>query len=154
MVAIPSQIVSLTIVYSTVYSGGDQTKHQRSASLAVGRGIQRWPVNSPQKLPVTRKMFPFDDIIIIKTAHIRLLTITTYIAILANLHHMCKFKRPTKHHFPNDLFDVLILSLFDLKLQSLRLFVCYSSLHTDSVTWKLQSWYRLAKTLTIYNTAH
>ena len=28
-------------------------------------GIYRWPVNSPYKLPVTRKMFSFDDIIMI-----------------------------------------------------------------------------------------
>ena len=34
-----------------------------SASLAFVRGIHRWPVNSPQKWPVTRKMFPFDDVI-------------------------------------------------------------------------------------------
>ena len=27
------------------------------------RGIHRWPVNSPHKGPVTRKMFPFDDVI-------------------------------------------------------------------------------------------
>ena len=27
------------------------------------RGIHRWPVNSPHKWPVARKMFPFDDII-------------------------------------------------------------------------------------------
>ena len=27
------------------------------------RGISRWPVNSPHKGPVTRKMFPFDDVI-------------------------------------------------------------------------------------------
>ena len=27
------------------------------------RGIHRWPVNSPHKRPVTRKMFPFDDVI-------------------------------------------------------------------------------------------
>ena len=26
-------------------------------------GIHRWPVNSPHKGPVTRKMFPFDDVI-------------------------------------------------------------------------------------------
>ena len=37
--------------------------HQSSASLAFVRGIHRWPVNSPHKLPVTRKMFPFDDVI-------------------------------------------------------------------------------------------
>ena len=58
-----SQITSLTIVYSTVYSGPDQTKHQSSASLAFVWGIHRGPVNSPQKWPVTRKMFPFDDVI-------------------------------------------------------------------------------------------
>ena len=27
------------------------------------RGIHRWPVNSPHKWPVTRNMFPFDDVI-------------------------------------------------------------------------------------------
>ena len=63
MGAIVSQITSLTIVYSTVYSGADQRKHESSASLAFVRGIHRGPVNSPHKWPVTRKMFPFDDII-------------------------------------------------------------------------------------------
>ena len=58
-----SQITSLTIVYSTVYSGADQRRHQSSASLAFVRGIHRWPMNSPHKGPVTRKMFPFDDVI-------------------------------------------------------------------------------------------
>ena len=48
-----SQITSLAIVYSTVYSDADQKKHQSSASLAFVRGIH----------PVTRKMFPFDDVI-------------------------------------------------------------------------------------------
>ena len=59
----PSQITSLTIVYSTIYSGTDQRKHKSSASLAFVRGIHWWPVNSPQKGPVTWKMFPFDDVI-------------------------------------------------------------------------------------------
>ena len=58
-----SQITSLTILYSTVYSGADQIKLQSSASLAFVRGIHRGPVNSPHKRPVTRKMFPFDDAI-------------------------------------------------------------------------------------------
>ena len=65
MSAMASQITSLTIVYSTVYSGTDQRKHQSSASLAFVRGIHRWPVNSPHKGPVTRKMFSFDDVIMI-----------------------------------------------------------------------------------------
>ena len=33
-------------------------------SLAFVRGIQRWPVNSPHKGPVTRKMLLFDDVTI------------------------------------------------------------------------------------------
>ena len=41
-----------------------QKKHQSSASLAFVRGIHRLPVNSPHKRPVTRKMFPFNDVII------------------------------------------------------------------------------------------
>ena len=63
--AIASQITSLTIVYSIVYSDTDQRKHQSSASLAFVWGIHRGPVNSPHKWPVTRKMFPFDDVIMI-----------------------------------------------------------------------------------------
>ena len=47
--AIASQITSLTIVYSTVYSNADQRKHQSSASVAFVRGIHRSPVNSPHK---------------------------------------------------------------------------------------------------------
>ena len=65
MSAMASQITSLTIVYSTVYSGADQRKHQSSASLAFVQGIHWGPVNSPHKGPVTRKMFPFDDVIMI-----------------------------------------------------------------------------------------
>ena len=41
MDAIVSQITSLRIVYSTVYSSVDQTKYQISASLAFVRGIHR-----------------------------------------------------------------------------------------------------------------
>ena len=60
-----SKITSLTIVYSIVYSGANQRKHQSSLSLAFVRGIHRWPMNSPPKGPVTRKMFPFDYVILI-----------------------------------------------------------------------------------------
>ena len=64
--AMAAQITSLMTVYSTVYSGTDDRKYQRSASLAFVRWIHRWPVNSPHKGPVTRKMFPFDDVIMTK----------------------------------------------------------------------------------------
>ena len=63
MGAIASQITSLTVVYSTVCSDAEQRKHQSSASLAFVRGIHRGPVNPPHKWPVTRKMFPFDYVI-------------------------------------------------------------------------------------------
>ena len=54
-----SQIISLTIVYSAIYSDTDQRKHQSSASLAFV------PVNSPHKWPVTRKIFPSDEVIML-----------------------------------------------------------------------------------------
>ena len=63
--AIASQITGLTIVYSTFYSGADQRKHKSSTSLAFVWGIHRGPVNSPHKWPVTRKIFPFDDVIMV-----------------------------------------------------------------------------------------
>ena len=61
MGAIASLITSLTVVYSAVYSDADQRKHQNFASLAFVRGIHR----EPHKWPVTRKMVPFDDVIMI-----------------------------------------------------------------------------------------
>ena len=78
MGAMASQITGLMIVYSTVYSGADQRKHRSSASLAFVRGIHRWPVNSPHKEPVMRKMFPFDDVIM-KQLH-----------IWKNTYHICQ----------------------------------------------------------------
>ena len=65
MSVMASQITSLTIVYSTVYQRADQRKNQSSASLAFVREIHRWPVNPPHKGSVTRKIFPFDDVVII-----------------------------------------------------------------------------------------
>ena len=58
-----SQIMGVSIVFSIVYSGVDQIKHQNSASLAFVGGIHRWPVNSPHKRSGTRKMFLIDDTI-------------------------------------------------------------------------------------------
>ena len=57
MGAMAPRITSLTIVY-----GADERKHQSSVSLAFVPGIRRWPVNSPHKWTVTRKLFPFDDV--------------------------------------------------------------------------------------------
>ena len=53
MSVMTSQITSLTIVYLNVYWGSYQRKHQSSM------------VNSQHKGPATRKMFSFDDVIMI-----------------------------------------------------------------------------------------
>ena len=65
MNAMAFQITGVSFVCSTICSGADKEKHQASGSLAVERGIHRWPVDSPHKGPVTRKMFPFDDVIML-----------------------------------------------------------------------------------------
>ena len=49
-----------------VCSGADQRKHKSSGLLAFVSGIHRWPEDSPYKRPVTRKMFPLDDVIMIR----------------------------------------------------------------------------------------
>ena len=63
MGAMASRITCVSVVCSNVCSGAHQRKHQSSSSLAVVRGIHRWLVNSSHKGPVTRKMLPFNDII-------------------------------------------------------------------------------------------
>ena len=44
------QVTSLIIVYSTVYLGADQIKHQSSAPLAFVRGIHRGEVEAMEHL--------------------------------------------------------------------------------------------------------
>ena len=76
--AIVSHITSLTIVYWLVFSNKAQIKDNikvpRHWPLWEEFNGNRWiplPVNSPHKGPVTRKMFPFDDVIMYETlAHL------------------------------------------------------------------------------------
>ena len=63
MSVLASQITSISTVCSFVCSGVHKRKHQNSASLAFVRVIHLWPMDSPRKGPVTRKMFPFDHVI-------------------------------------------------------------------------------------------
>ena len=63
MSTMTSQITSISTVCSVICSGKLQRKHQSSASLAFLRGINQWLVDSPNGGPVTRKMFPLDDVI-------------------------------------------------------------------------------------------
>ena len=58
-----SEITSVSIVYWNICSNVDQRKRQSSASLAFGGAIHRWPGNYSHKGPVTRKIFPFDDVL-------------------------------------------------------------------------------------------
>ena len=123
MSAMVSQITSLTIVYSTVYSGADQRRHQSSASLAFVRGIHRWPVNSPHKGPVTRKMFPFDDVIVISNIGKPRPSITS-IPVAQSFWHMAWSTSHTEKNKPNlrDLIAATGLVIL-LKLDSNRRFV-------------------------------
>ena len=120
MGAMASQITRLTIVYSTVYSDADQRKHPISASLAFVRGIHRWLVNSPHKWPATRKMFPFDDVIMIfyKGSHIQSVTVQC----LTN--SICKYFQT---HVSNmlKLINTLNLSVAHLTLNSMYIFLAY-----------------------------
>ena len=63
MRAMASQVPSVSIAHSNVCFGTAQRKHPSSASLAFVRGIHRLPLNSLHKGSVTRKRFPFDDVI-------------------------------------------------------------------------------------------
>ena len=65
MSAMSSQMTSLTSVYESVYSRrrSKKTSKLRVTGLSAVRGIHVGPVNSLHKWPVTRKMFPFDDVI-------------------------------------------------------------------------------------------
>ena len=56
------QITGASIVYWAGCSGANERKHQSSASLPFVWGIDRWPVNSPHKGSVARKMIPCDAI--------------------------------------------------------------------------------------------
>ena len=62
-----SQIISLTIVYSTIYSGADKKKHQSSTSPVTGE--------FPAQMASNAEMFPFDDVIMAdyKIKHVALI---------------------------------------------------------------------------------
>ena len=126
---IASQITSLTIVYSTVYSDADQRKHQSSTSLAFVRGIHRPVIH---KWPVTRKMFPFDDVIafvvLCVIVDISLVIVYSYdtpicilhgcfidiwsIARTCTIHHVVNSFSPGQNgrHFADDVFRCILVN--------------------------------------------
>ena len=58
--------------FLNLYSDTDQRKNQSFTSLAFVRGIHRKPVNFQHKWPVTRKLFPIDDVIMPRIASLAL----------------------------------------------------------------------------------
>ena len=63
MSAMASQIQFQHCSLNHLFRHRSNKTSQSSVSLAFVREIHRWPMNSPHKLPVTRKMFKFDDVI-------------------------------------------------------------------------------------------
>ena len=104
-----SQITSITIVYSTVYPGADQRKNQSSSSLALVRGIHMGPMNSPHKWPVTRKMFPFDYIIM-------------SCGCFAKLNY-CRFLSANHYYIAFDYFSISRLTVY---ITTFNHYACYT----------------------------
>ena len=95
MSAMDIQITGASIVCSAVCSGEYQRKHQSSTSLPFVGWIHQWPVHSPHKGPVTRKMFPFNDVIM-KCTNIS--AVNSFLAqFLVTEHTLCQF---TTHWTP------------------------------------------------------
>ena len=98
-----SQITSLT----SVYWGVDQRKHQSSASLAFVRGNHRGLVNSPHQWPVTRNMFPFDDVIM------EFCVIFQWFpdwSAFYHIHFNTLRPKQTCRQFANDIFKCILLN--------------------------------------------
>ena len=83
-----NDIIMGLIESQTVYSDADQRK-QSSASLAFVRGMHRSPVNSPHKGPVTRKMFPCDDVVMVNANTVNWAMYSWYIVQDLYLHSKC-----------------------------------------------------------------
>ena len=134
-----AQITSLTIVYSAIYLGADPRKQQSSAPLAFVRENHRWEVNSPHKWPITRKMFPFDDVIMARhsqklaytqqTTFVDSFTETEMSSFLWNYHHwlhwkLSKWQLPVQPVMKISSNDDIFVSVLLLTLP----FYCFTSL--------------------------
>ena len=78
---------------------------QSSASLAFVRGIHRGPVNSPHKWPVTRKMFPFDDVIMGRHNDSR--KASSFLHMISNSYSFKHLTYDKTAHFPNICSKIL-----------------------------------------------
>ena len=121
MSVMASQITSLTIVYLTVYPRRRSKKNQSSASLAFVRGIHRSPVNSPHKGPVTRKMFPFDGVIMVEI-HVNM-TIQSW--LLIGWQHS---QKSVRHHVSQEIRRTTATSLARYEKTKIHQTWCYGVL--------------------------
>ena len=139
--AIASQITSLAIVYSAFYSGADQRKTSKLRVTGLCAGNSPGNGEFPHKWPVTRKMFPFDDVIVYSDIpcrwHLHILTsqiclpwynpvlwwlITYWTTLLPVIHnllltnktHLNKF--PARVHEKEDIFLLFAETLFALNI--------------------------------------
>ena len=111
MGAMASQITSLTIVCSTVYPGADQRKYKSSTSLAFVQGIHWWPTNSPHKWSVTRKLFPFDDVIMHICVFVKCsMPIIYFDCFVRKDPHNTLSPRKNYWHFPDDIFKCIFFN--------------------------------------------
>ena len=116
---IASQITSLTIVYSAFFSDADQRNYQSSASLAF--------VNSPHKWIVSRKMFPFDDVIMEKIfvdysgEHTRNNLWITLKVTVFNYVHPTGISDPKTHCFLSAVLQYLYIYIVTTNLTSIVL---------------------------------
>ena len=60
-------------------------KTSKLPSLAFVSGIHRWPVNSPHRGPVTRTMFPFDDVITQSVHNLVIFTMVSFKQVYTHL---------------------------------------------------------------------
>ena len=115
-----SQISSLNIVYSTVYSGADQRNNQSSRHGPL-RG--EWPVNSPHKRPVTRKIFSFDDVIMCVGIHIKRIHRTANCNTCIEKVIICAADASFDHYGDNSelgyfFFDILVGAYWSWRIYS------------------------------------
>ena len=130
MKAMASQITSVSIVCSTVCSGIDKRKHQGPASLAFVRGLRSLVDSRGHEGPVTRTMFPFDDVIMMSHG--------------GNLHSQYTFIKPFPPQMWNSIFLLirLVVSVFHFMADTCHYGVdnCFSATVTvaESQSWPIE----------------
>ena len=100
---ITSQITSLTIVYSTAdHDCLFKRRSKKTSKLCVTglcAGIHRGLVNSPHKCPVTRNIFPFDDVLMMWLWNIRKMLSAIYLINAMNTVAMCIYLTRQRFHW-------------------------------------------------------